>query len=107
MVKGKIENITAEKVEKAARRGDSLALEVISQVATYLGVGILNLVNIFNPQVIIVGGGVAKMGNLLLEPVRQVVSERAFKLAAGAVRIVPAQLGEDAGVLGAAVFAYR
>ena len=106
MVKGKIENITAEKVEKAARRGDSLALEVISQIATYLGVGMVNLVNIFNPEVIIVGGGVAKMGDLLLEPAWQVVSERAFKLAAGAVRIVPAQLGEDAGVLGAAVFAY-
>jgi glucokinase len=107
MVAGKIENITAEKVEVAARGGDSLALEVISQAATYLGVGMVNLVNIFNPEMIIVGGGVAKMGELLLEPARQVVKERAFRLPAQAVRIVPAQLGDNAVVIGAAVFAYE
>jgi glucokinase len=66
----------------------------------------VNLVNIFNPEMIIVGGGVAQMGDLLLEPARRVVRERAFQLSAQAVRIVPAQLGDNAGVLGAAVFAY-
>ncbi len=106
MVEGKIENITAEKVGVAAQGGDSLALEVISKAATYLGVGMVNLVNIFNPEMIIVGGGVAQMGDLLLEPARQVVKERAFQLSARAVRIVSAQLGDSAGVLGAAVFAY-
>ena len=107
IVGGKIENITAEKVEVAARNGDSLALEVISEAATYLGIGLVNLVNIFNPEMIIIGGGLAKMGDLLLEPARQVVRERAFQLSAGLVRIVPAQLGDDAGVLGAAVFALQ
>jgi len=106
MAGGKIENITAEKVGVAARGGDGLALEVISKAATYLGVGMVNLVNIFNPEMIIVGGGVAQMGDLLLEPARRVVKERAFQLSAQAVRIVPAQLGDNAGVLGAAVFAY-
>jgi glucokinase len=106
MAGGKIENITAELVGVVARGGDGLAAEVISKAATYLGVGMVNLVNIFNPEMIIVGGGVAKIGELLLEPARQVVRERAFKLPAEAVCIVPAQLGEDAGVLGAAVFAY-
>ena len=105
IVEGKIENITAEEVEMAARGGDSLALEVILKAATYLGVGMVNLVNIFNPEMIIVGGGMSKMGDLLLEPARQIVRERAFQLAAQAVRIVPVQLGENAGVLGAAVFA--
>jgi len=104
---GRIENITAEKVSLAAQSGDSLALEVIAVAAGYLGVGIANLVNIFNPEVIIIGGGVANMGDLLFEPVRKEVSERAYQLAAQAVRIVPAQLGEDAGVLGAAVFAFE
>jgi len=97
IVEGKIENITAEKVSMAAQGGDSLASDVISEAATYLGVGMVNLVNIFNPEMIIVGGGVANMGDLLLEPARQVVMERAFKLSAQAVRIVPAQLGDDAG----------
>ena len=105
LVGGQIENITAETVSLAAQGGDSLALEVILKAATYLGVGMVNLVNIFNPEMIIVGGGVAQMGDLLLEPARQVVKERAFRLSAQAVRIVPAQLGDDAGVLGAAVFA--
>jgi len=105
MVEGKIENITAEKVSLAAQDGDILALEVIAKTANYLGVGMVNLVNIFNPEMIIVGGGVANMGDLLLNPARQVVKERAFQLSAQAVRIVLAQLGNDAGVLGAAVFA--
>ena len=107
IVGGKVENITAEKVSLAAQDGDSLALEVILKAATYLGVGLVNLVNIFNPEMIIIGGGMAKMGDLLLNPARQVVRERAFQLPAQAVRIVSAQLGDDAGVLGAAVFAWQ
>ena len=106
MVAGRIENITAEKVAMAASEGDSLALGVINKVATYLGVGLVNLVNIFNPEVIVVGGGMAKMGDLLLDPARQVVTDRAFPVAAKAVRIVTTQLGDDAGMLGAALFAF-
>jgi glucokinase len=67
----------------------------------------VNLVNIFNPEMIIVGGGMAKMGDLLLNQAREVVRERAFPLSAQAVRIVPAQLGDDAGVFGAAFFAFQ
>lgn len=107
IVGDKVENITAEKVLIAAQDGDSLASEVILKAATYLGVGLVNLVNIFNPEMIIIGGGIAKMGDILLNPARQVVWERAFQLPAQAVRIVPAQLGDDAGVFGAAVFAFQ
>lgn len=106
LVGGRIDNITAEKVSLAAKAGDSLALAVIAKAAAYLGAGMVNLVNIFNPEIIVVGGGVAKMGDLLLEPARQVVRERAFRLLSQAVRIVPAQLGDDAGVFGAAAFAF-
>jgi len=107
IVGGEIESITAETVEVAARGGDTLALAVILQAAHYLGVGMVSLVNIFNPEMIIVGGGMAKMGDLLLDPARQVVTERAFQLPAQAVSIVTAQLGDDAGVLGAAAFAFQ
>jgi len=107
LVAGKLENITAEKVSLAAERGDRLAQEVISQAAISLGVGMANLVNIFNPQMIIVGGGVAKMGDRLLNPAREVVRERAFQLPAQAVRIVQAKLGDNAGLLGAALFALQ
>ena len=106
-VQGRIEDITAEKVGAAAQLGDSLALDIIGKAANYLGVGMVNLVNIFNPDVIIVGGGMAKVGDLLLNPAKQIVRERAFLVSAQAVRIVLAQLGDYAGVLGAAVFALQ
>ena len=107
IVGGRIEDITAEKVGDAARDGDPLSSDVIAKAATYLGVGMVNLVNIFNPEMIVVGGGMARMGNLLLEPARRVVAERAFPISAQAVRIVTAQLGNDAGVHGAAIFALQ
>jgi glucokinase len=107
MAAGRIENITAKEVSLAAQNGDSLAQSVIARTAYYLGIGLVNLVNIFNPEVIIIGGGLSKMGDFLLEPARQVVRERAFPLLAQAVRIVPAELGDDAGVFGAAVFAFQ
>jgi len=105
IVSGDLEGITAEKVAIAAHGGDQLAIDVISRAATYLGVGMVNLVNIFNPEMIIVGGGLSKMGELLLEPARQIVRQRAFPLCTGAVRIITAELGDNAGVLGAAIYA--
>ena len=107
MVGGKIDNITAEKVSVAAQAGDSLALEVVSQAGMYLGVGLANLVNIFNPEMIIVGGSVAKVGKLFLDPAREVVRERALSLLVQAVRIVNAQNIDEAGLLGAAAFAFQ
>lgn len=107
IVSGDLEDITAEKVAMAARNSDRLAIDVISRAAGYLGVGMVNLVNIFNPEIIIVGGGLSKMGELLLEPARQVVRQQAFPLCAASVRIVTAELGDNAGVLGAAIYARR
>jgi len=102
---GKMDKITAEKVGVAARDGDALSLDVIAEAGACLGAGLVNLVNIFNPEMIVIGGGVAKLGELLLEPARQVVKERAFPVSARAVRVVAARLGEEAGIYGAAVFA--
>ena len=105
MAEGEIESITAETVGTAARNGDSLALDVLSQAANYLGVGMVNLVNIFNPEMIVLGGGMANLGELFIDSAKQVVAERAFPISAQAVRIVTAQLGNEAGVYGAAAFA--
>ena len=105
MVEGSIENITAEKVHKAAKQGDSLALKVLTGASYYLGLGMSNLVSIINPEMIIVGGSVAKMGNLLLDPVRQMVKDKTFALMVKNLKIVPAHLGEDAGLIGAASYA--
>ena len=105
MAEGEIESITAETVGTAARNGDSLALDVLSRAANYLGVGMVNLVNIFNPEMIVLGGGMANLGELFIDSAKQVVAERAFPISAQAVRIVTAQLGNEAGVYGAAAFA--
>ncbi|MFC1925883.1 ROK family protein [Chloroflexota bacterium] len=104
LAEGETQNITARTVSAAAQKGDDLAVTVISRAATYLGVGMVNLVNAFNPGMIIVGGGMAKMGDMLLDPARKVVAERAFHLPTQEVRIVPSQLGDNAAVLGAAAY---
>jgi glucokinase len=101
-----IENITAETVAKAARQGDRLACDIIAKAANYLGIGLANLVNIFNPELIIIGGGLSKMGNMLLEPARKVIKDRAFRLPAQSVRIVRARLGSNAGIIGAAIHVF-
>ena len=102
LAEGEPQNITAQTVSVAAQKGDELASAIISKAATYLGVGMVNLVNVFNPEMIIVGGGMAKMGDMLLDTARKVVAERAFHLPTQQVLIVPSQLGDNAAVLGAA-----
>jgi glucokinase len=104
MVDGKIERITAREVGAAAEGGDPLANEIIDLIAGYLGIGLVNIANIFNPEAIVIGGGVSNLGERLLAPARRVVMERAFPLSARTARIVRAELGEDSGVIGAAVF---
>jgi glucokinase len=101
---GEIEKITAAQVGAAARSGDPLACDILSRAAYYLGVGMVNIVNIFNPEMVIIGGGMAELGDILLEPGRRMVAERAFSVSSRAVRIVTAQLGNEAGVYGAAAF---
>lgn len=98
-------NVTAELVHRAAQQGDVLANEVIAQAAFYLGIGVVNVVNIFNPEAVIIGGSLSNMGDLLLQPVREIVSERAMPALARSVRILPAQLGNTAGLFGAAAYA--
>lgn len=98
-------SITTEDVAEAARQGDRLAIEVFSEAMRRLGTGIVNIVNVFNPELIVIGGGVSQTGDMLFEPVRQFVTEHAFRLPASRVRIVPAALGDEAGAIGAGLYA--
>ncbi len=93
--------ITAQTVFEAARDGDELAREVVGDTARFLGSCVANLVNIFNPEVVVVCGGVTRAGDLLFVPLRREVARRAFKPAVAACRIVPGEL-ESPGVYGAA-----
>jgi len=103
---GKIDKVTAQTVQSAAEKGDPLANELIIKTAYYFGVGLANLVNIFNPEMIVIGGGLSNMGDRLLKPAYRVAEERAFPQAYRAVRFVRAALGRNSGVLGAAAFAF-
>lgn len=107
MAGGHPEAITAWEVGEAARRGDTLAREVIERAVAYLGLGLAALVNLLNPERIVLGGGVARMGDLLFEPLRRAMKEHAFELPASAVELVPWTLDEDVGVLGAIAIAHQ
>lgn len=90
-----------------AAEGPGDAREVLAHVAFHLGVGIADLINVFNPEVVVVGGGFAEAGDLLLEPARRVVAEWALTPARDEVRIVPAELGSEAGLVGAGLVAFE
>lgn len=94
--------IEAREVVKRARQGDARAREVIAQAGHDLGLALANLVDILNPQMIVIGGGVAGAGNLLLGPARETLRRWAQPLAAKQVRISRSRLGTRAGVLGVA-----
>lgn len=104
LANGDAGSITAAMVCQAAARGDQPAGQVIKETALYLGIALAGLANIFNPQRIVLGGGVMGSGELLLEPVRREVRERAMPLNRE-VEIVAAELGERAGAIGAAALA--
>ncbi|MBM3118102.1 MAG: ROK family protein [Chloroflexi bacterium] len=106
LARGRLMDVTAEMIAVVARQGDKMACEIVADAANYLGIGLANLVNIFNPEVIVIGGGVSSMGNMLLGPARKVVKERAFKLPLRTVRIIRARLGSNAEMMGAAVYVF-
>lgn len=101
-VDGNLANLTAQMVYEAAEQGDQLALEVVTETSRFLGAGIANLVNILNPEAVVIVGGVTRAGDRLFVPLRREVARRAFKPAVAACRIVPGELLGTAGVWGAA-----
>jgi glucokinase len=101
MAGGNPANITAQMVYDASAKGDELARDVVRETARFIGTGVANLLNIFNPSVVVLAGGVAQAGEDLFGPVRAEVRRRAFKPNVDACRIVPGALGGAAGVVGA------
>ncbi len=101
MVGGELERLTAATVYDAAKLGDEVAVDVVRETARFLGAGIANLLNIFNPDVVVMAGGVTQAGDTLFEPMRKETRKRAFRPAVEACRIVPGALPGSAGVVGA------
>lgn len=101
-VKGDLGKITAQIVYEAANDGDEWALEVVHETASLLGASIAGFINIFNPEVVVICGGVTQAGDKLFHPLRSEVKRRAFKPAWEVCEIVPGTLPGTAGVYGAA-----
>jgi glucokinase len=97
--------ISGALVVELAHDGDEPSREVVALIGSRLGVGIANVVNIFNPEVVVIGGGVIAAGELMLESARAVVAERALSPSKDVVQIVATRFGAEAGMLGAAVLA--
>ena len=98
---GSIEAVKSEHVLNAARQGDALALKLVDETAYYMGWGLANLVNVLNPDIILLGTIAIAAGDLLLDPIRKTVATFAMARPAEAVKIMPAQLGESLGDLAA------
>lgn len=101
---GNLDKIEAKTAFDAAHMGDSTALKVIERYITYLAEGITNVINIFQPEILCIGGGVCKQGEYLLKPLREMVSQKVYSR--GSTRqcqIKVAEMGNDAGIVGAAM----
>ncbi|HZU67523.1 MAG TPA: ROK family protein [Ktedonobacteraceae bacterium] len=103
---GEALRVNSRTVARAAEAGVPLAREIITNAAEALGAGLVNIIHIFNPEMVILGGGVTQMGRMLMEPALRIVQERAMKAPREAVQISLAQLGTNVGLIGAGGLIY-
>lgn len=96
------EPVSAKVVVNAMHQGDPYAQEIVMQALYYLGIGMANLANLFNPQMIVIGGGLSNLGDMMLDAVQRSIDYHAFPLAARQVRVTFAKLGSNVGIIGAA-----
>jgi glucokinase len=100
-----LNRITPELIEQAARSGDEIAKDIYKKAGYYIGLAAANICVSIGPRRIIIGGGVARAGDLLLEPIRHTLRERVHVMPVDQVEVVPSQLGDNAGVVGVASWA--
>ena len=101
------EAVDAHRLVRIAEEGDREAIEILADIGRHLGAGIGSIVNIFDPEVVVVGGGFAAAGDLLLEPAREVMRREALAPASERVRVVRAELGTMAGLIGAGLVGFE
>ncbi len=98
-------DLTGEMVVNAAHDGDLLAYQVVESAGKYLGMAIASLMHLFDPQVVIIGGGVSNAGGLILEPIRKSIDECIMADFKGRTKVVQSELGDNSGIMGAVAFA--
>jgi glucokinase-like ROK family protein len=101
MCEGDINSVTTKMVADAAKEGDELALNVFSRATEYIGIGIANLVNLFNPELIVIGGGVSMAGDIFFDNIRKAASKHVMQSTPRELHILPVAYGENAALMGA------
>ena len=101
----KYDTVTSYEVFVESAAGDKVATEIRDLALNYLGIGVANAIAIFDPDMVVIGGGVSKAGQVVFDKVQEVVNQRCFKSMAKHCKIVEAGLGTDAGVVGAVALA--
>ncbi len=104
---GDTNKITKENIVEAARKKDKVAMDIISSAGSNLGIRVAYLVNIFNPDIVVIGGGVEKAGDIFMDALKDTIKRFAFEEPASIVKIIPSLLEDNAVVLGAAALAAR
>ena len=107
LVAGDVSQVTPVVVSQAARQGDELALELVHEIGKYLGIWLGGMINLLDPDIIIIGGGLSSIGDLLFTVIRETVPHYTLNPFVGNIRIVPAQLLNNVGILGAAALHMR
>ncbi len=102
-----LEEFSAEDVYEAAKKGDRLALDVFRRMGYFLGIGLTNLINFFNVEMIVLGGKVSNAWELFIPETEKTIQDRAFKVPAGRAKVVQSLLGDNGGIMGAAYLALR
>jgi len=98
--------VDAHRLVRLANEGEPRAVEILDGIGRHLGAGIGSLVNIFNPELVVIGGGFAAAGDFILDPAREIVAREGLAGAGARVRIVRAELGTAAGLIGAGLVAF-
>jgi glucokinase len=104
-VKGERQKISGETITEAARKGDIFAQTILADIGRIIGTGLANLINIFDPEVIVVGGGLAEASEFILPLAREQVLSQVMAADFRQIKIVPGKLGQKAGIIGAAMLA--
>ena len=99
----KFQDITPAMIAEAAAKGDRVAIEVMEETGYFVGIGVANAINFLNPEMVVIGGGISQAGPALWDPIMRTVRANALKEALEVCRVVPAALGDDAGIMGGVV----
>lgn len=103
----KYKKITPHIIAREAKKGDAVSKKVFEQIGFYIGIGVSNIISLFDPDIIVISGGISKAGRILFEPIRKTVAQRVMGVQFRKYKIVPGKLGDDAGILGAVYYASR